>query len=99
MSCLRDYNRTRPTDLTLPPPQEVPMNDHPSSRLARRRSPCHPGHSLFILALAGSLVWAGLGRGADFDHAPINYTKATPDNRVSELQKKLDAGRARLAYR
>jgi hypothetical protein len=51
-----------------------------------------------LLALAWVLALADTGRGADFDHAPINYTRATPDNGVTQLQRKLDARHARLAY-
>jgi hypothetical protein len=54
--------------------------------------------SVVVLALLAGLGGATGGRGADFDHPPINYTKATPDNCVSELQKKLDAGRVRLVH-
>lgn len=53
-------------------------------------------------------VWAvaaaGLGGAArleavdDFEAPPINYSQATPDNVISRLQQKLDAGEATLAY-
>lgn len=34
----------------------------------------------------------------EFEQAPINYSKATPENVVSRLQAKLDAGEAKLRY-
>lgn len=34
----------------------------------------------------------------DIEREPINYSKAVPDNPVSRLQAKLDAGQARLQY-
>ncbi|MFO0964015.1 MAG: hypothetical protein U0793_00315 [Gemmataceae bacterium] len=34
----------------------------------------------------------------DYDLAPINYTKATPDNVLSRLQDRLDKGKAKLAF-
>ncbi len=57
------------------------------------------GRSGFCLVvLVGLLGLAGRGAAADFDQPPINYSKATPDNCVTRLQARLDAGRARLAY-
>jgi hypothetical protein len=51
---------------------------------------------LLVLVLVGML--ASRAPAADFDQPPINYSKATPDNVVSRLQGRLDAGRARLGY-
>ncbi|QDT25378.1 hypothetical protein Enr10x_06730 [Gimesia panareensis] len=34
----------------------------------------------------------------NFEEAPINYNKATPDNAISRVQKKLDAGELKLAF-
>ncbi len=34
----------------------------------------------------------------DFDREPINYKTSRPDNAVSKLQARLDAGKAKLAY-
>jgi hypothetical protein len=34
----------------------------------------------------------------DFEHEPINYTAATPQNVVSRLQKRVDVGDARLEF-
>jgi hypothetical protein len=48
-----------------------------------------------LLALVPS---ATAGRADDFDRAPINYSTAKPDNVVSRLQARLDAGQARLPY-
>jgi hypothetical protein len=34
----------------------------------------------------------------DFDREPINYSKATPENVVSQLQRRLDAGQVRFDF-
>lgn len=49
-------------------------------------------------ARLGLLVIVPLARGDDFDRPPINYSAATPDDVVSRLQKRLDAGGAKLAF-
>jgi hypothetical protein len=67
-------------------------------RLARGRRHSQAGCFLLVGILVGWLHGAGRCPGADFDQPPINYRTATPSNRVSDLQKKLDAGRARLTY-
>ena len=72
--------------------------DRTSPPQAQRRGNRHAACSLLLVGLVGWLASPTRGRGADFDQAPINYTRSIPDNRVSALQKKLDAGRARLAY-
>src|SRR5437764_308714 len=48
-----------------------------------------------------ALLAAGLpraGAAEDFDREPIQYRTAAPDNPVSRLQRRLDGGKARLAY-
>ena len=52
----------------------------------------HPAAVLAIL-LATSPILAD-----DFERAPINYSKATPDNVISRLQAKLDARKHELKY-
>jgi hypothetical protein len=44
-----------------------------------------------VISLCGVTLFA-----QDFEHEPINYETATPDNSVSQLQKRLDEGTARL---
>src|SRR5262249_7080124 len=36
--------------------------------------------------------------GEDFDRPPINYSTATPDNLVSRLQKRINAGDVKLEF-
>src|SRR5438445_3544171 len=49
------------------------------------------------LALVASLGLLAAGAGAaDFDQEPIRYGSAEPNNAASRLQKRLDAGQARL---
>lgn len=51
---------------------------------------------LFCIVLL--LSRSGLLNAQDFEHAPIHYATATPDNPVSQLQARLDAGTVRLKY-
>jgi hypothetical protein len=53
-----------------------------------------------VLAVLVGLVSVGpvLGQADDFEREPINYSKATPDNRVTHLQQRLDSGQAKLEY-
>ncbi|QDV18542.1 hypothetical protein Pan153_32010 [Gimesia panareensis] len=45
------------------------------------------------------LLWTGsVSAQVNFEEAPINYNKATPDNAISRVQKKLDAGELKLAF-
>lgn len=48
--------------------------------------------SLMIVAGARSVT------AQDFEHEPINYATATPNNPVTELQSRLDSGAAELKY-
>src|SRR5437016_8840907 len=70
------------------------MLDHTFPRQPRNRRVGPAASSLLLLVVVG----LNCCRGADFDHPPIEYTKATPDNCVTALQQRLDAGRARLAF-
>src|SRR5947199_7720880 len=49
-----------------------------------------------LTALFALLGLAGAAR-ADIDRPPINYSTATPANRVSELQARIDKGQTKLA--
>jgi len=55
-----------------------------------------------VRASTACLLLLGVGRLAvaadDFDREPIRYSTATPDNVVSRLQKRLDAGNVRLDF-
>lgn len=56
-----------------------------------------PGYCVLVtglLALAASTSQAA----DEFDSAPISYRDSTPDNRVSRLQQKLDAGTQMLTW-
>lgn len=48
-----------------------------------------------LMASAAAPVSA---QGDNFEGEPINYSKATPSNRISRLQQSLDAGQAGLVY-
>ncbi|MDH3585130.1 MAG: hypothetical protein OER86_13045 [Phycisphaerae bacterium] len=51
--------------------------------------------------LAGLLIGAGAtpaGAEADFEQAPISYSKAAPQDRLAALQKRLDAGQVQLPF-
>jgi hypothetical protein len=50
-----------------------------------------------LVALIASLPLASRADD-DFERAPIRYSAATPDNAVSRLERRLDAGQARLVY-
>ena len=41
---------------------------------------------------------APAARATDFERDPVNYSASTPDNPVSRLQKRLDAGEVKLTY-
>jgi hypothetical protein len=56
------------------------------------------GWELFALTLLVPAGWLAPARGADIDREPLNYSTATPDNIVSRLQQRLDAGQASLAH-
>lgn len=62
---------------------------------------CHFSIVRSLMATAAFALLAMLAHGAlaqDFEHEPINYATATPDNRVSQLQSKLDGDSAQLKY-
>ncbi len=48
--------------------------------------------SVMIMAVAGSVT------AQDFEHEPINYATATPNNPVTQLQARLNSGAAELKY-
>ena len=51
-----------------------------------------------VLVLIALAALARTAAAQDFEHEPINYATATPDNCVSQLQAKLDSGQAALTY-
>lgn len=54
-------------------------------------------HFLVVVAAAGLLT--GVSAFAqDFEQAPIHYSQARPDNRVSKLIERINAGQAKLTY-
>ena len=50
-----------------------------------------------LIAATAILAAVAMG-GDDFEQAPIRYTATAPDNPVSRLQERLDAGTATLAW-
>src|SRR5262245_43867961 len=75
-------NRTRPSDLSCLPPSLSSRGPH--SRQIPMRS-----RTLILIAIlaCGSRVHA-----EDFDQPPINYSTGKPDNVVTRLQQRMDAG-------
>ncbi len=71
--------------------------------MSARRSGAAPGAFLALpVLLVAALVAAGPQPSAraedDFEQAPLRYSASPPDNPVSRLQAKLDAGEATLAW-
>ncbi|MEX0585226.1 MAG: hypothetical protein WD176_01190, partial [Pirellulales bacterium] len=60
-------------------------------RTSHRPSTCFPA----VLALA---AWTAAAAAQDFDQPPIRYSTTTANNAISELQGRLDSGRANLAF-
>lgn len=49
--------------------------------------------------LVATASFAAVARGDDeYERPPIDYSRATPDNCISQLQARLDAGEAKLPY-
>src|SRR5262245_56674294 len=74
----------------------------PSGRLppwvsAMRRANCFAVAAISV-AVALSSAEDSAVRADDFEAAPIRYSASTPDNPISRLQAKLDAGKAKLEY-
>lgn len=59
-----------------------------------------PGRQWRRLLTTSVLVMAAVGSVAaqDFEHEPINYATATPNNPVTQLQARLDSGDVELKY-
>ena len=51
-----------------------------------------------ILVLVGPLTAIGPALAEDFDRAPIEYSTSKPDNVVTRLQKRMDAGQVKLSF-
>jgi len=49
-------------------------------------------------AIIGLLYLGVVARGDDFDRAPIRYSESKPSNSISQLQKRIDAGEAKLTF-
>jgi hypothetical protein len=65
------------------------------------RSPRLSPAVLPIVACAATLLVCGGGvaqTSEDFERPPVEYSQRTPDNAVTRLQAKLDAGASRLAF-
>jgi hypothetical protein len=56
------------------------------------------GAGKFFLALAGLGGVVPAATADDLDRPPINYTNSPPQNAVSRLQQRLDAGQAKLTF-
>ncbi|MCC6418724.1 MAG: hypothetical protein IT429_10855 [Gemmataceae bacterium] len=55
--------------------------------------------SVGVLVLGAAVaVPLARGSGPELEQPPINYSKGTPDNVISRLQAKLDAGKMRLQF-
>lgn len=55
------------------------------------------GRWLLVALMAGWSA-AAIRAADDFERPPISYSESTPDNPVTRLQARLDAGQARLAF-
>src|SRR4051794_19090925 len=62
-----------------------------------KKGRCPARFSTILTPLLFLFPWA-VAAGADIDRPPVNYTKATPKNRVSELQERIDKGLTKLAF-
>ena len=49
-------------------------------------------------AIFGLLFLVAVARGDDFDRAPIRYSESKPANAITQLQKRIDSGEARLSF-
>lgn len=57
-----------------------------------------PSSRLLLAAVIWAASVASLRAGDDFEKEPIRYSAAVPNNLVSQLQKRLDAGKAKLEF-
>ena len=57
-----------------------------------------PTHRRLALTLLAAGVLAAGVRADDFDRPPISYSTARPDNVVTQLQKRMDAGEVKLSF-
>src|SRR3954462_15514185 len=57
-----------------------------------------PRMSVFRLGPLCLGLFSAVLRADDFDRPPINYTSAKADNLVTRLQKRIDAGQAKLPF-
>jgi hypothetical protein len=56
--------------------------------------------AVYRLVVAAIVSWAGASGATldDFDRPPIEYGKSTPENAVSQFQRRIDAGECRLVF-
>ena len=52
----------------------------------------------FSPSLCLALTLVTLARAEEYDRPPINYATATPDNAITRLQKRIDAGTAKILF-
>jgi len=75
----------------------------PPAAAAEVVSPAPPaprrGAGLLATLLVATLVAPPATAGDDFEQAPIRYSATAPDNTVSRLQERLDAGTETLAWK
>jgi len=59
-----------------------------------------PGRQFGRMLAASIMMVTGIAssKAQDFEHEPINYATATPNNAVTQLQARLDSGDAELKY-
>ena len=74
-----------------PPPREGLI-------LARRGPRSSSLGALLAAAVVAAAVASAVRAADDFEQPPVRYSASTPDNRVSRLQARLDAGAATLAW-
>ena len=75
----------------------LPLTPAPTARA--RRLVVAPLVRVALLTFLPLLASASLVMAEDeYERAPINYSKATPNNRISALQTRLDSGKQTLRY-
>jgi hypothetical protein len=55
-------------------------------------------YTIGLLAVLLGFAWCVTAQADEFERAPINYSKAQPDNAVSQLQERISSGGAKLEY-
>ena len=67
---------------------------------AMLHSICRSRLGVFAFVMFAGLVATGVARAQadNYEAEPIRYSKSTPDNVISQLQRRLDADKARLKF-